>query len=757
MRWGELRPVQVEAIHAILEGQGHLVIAAPTAGGKTEAAFLPIISQIAAQQQPSIQALYIGPLKALINDQFSRLDRLCDAVDIPVHRWHGDVTASRKQHVRRNPSGILLITPESLESNFINYPRQVEKMYRHLQFVVIDELHSFLENVRGMHLRSLLTRLNALANIKPRIVGLSATLGDPETAKRFIDFDSPSEVTYINDPNASREIRLIVKAFVGRPPSESEETVAPRATPAEALQYCQRLTAANLKAVLPFTRANAPELAPTKAPIDPDAPALPDELDEIADDIMRHFTNSTNLVFVNAKATIEVLADKLNQRVEAARLPNNPFVVHHGSLSKELREDAESQLKDPAPTTAICSSTLEMGIDIGGVRTVGQVDPPSSVTSLVQRLGRSGRREGEAAILRMFVRDEGPSYKSELTDLLYPRLLRAVAITKLMLEKWLESPNTNRLHLSTLVHQVMSCLRQTGGMQAADLHALLLKTGPFRQVDTPMFGKLLRALAARKIIEQMKTGELILAPTGERITANKDFYASFQSPEEYTLCHSDKPIGQVEVATLPPPGEVILFGARRWLVERIEPDTKRVIVSPTRKGKPPRFLGEAGDMHPRIAQEMRELLRTDHEPPWLDNSGRLLLRAARHAAYQAGLCSRTILAKDRGIQWFPWAGSRSKRTLAAIAAQNHVDLKADSLSLTYRLSSLVEFKAFLKESISATYNATELAAFVLVRSAEKFDGLLGQELNNYAVGKEQLDIAAAKQAAEGAIAELEAT
>src|SRR4051812_35439985 len=135
MGWKEFRPIQSEAIHQVLESSKHLIITAQTAGGKTEAAFLPIISKLAEHPQPSIQALYVGPLKALINDQFERLEKICEALNIPVHRWHGDVSASRKRQVRENPSGILLITPESLESTFINYPNQITRMFKRLRFV----------------------------------------------------------------------------------------------------------------------------------------------------------------------------------------------------------------------------------------------------------------------------------------------------------------------------------------------------------------------------------------------------------------------------------------------------------------------------------------------------------------------------------------------------------------------------------------------------------------------------------------------
>ena len=240
MRWEELRPIQVRAISSVMESDDHLVVCAQTAGGKTEAAFLPVISKIAQQPHPSVQALYIGPLKALINDQFRRLEDLCHYMDIIVHRWHGDVSASQKKLLRDKPSGILLITPESLESNFINYGTAVSRIYQYLDYVVIDELHSFLDNVRGIHLRSLLHRLSTATGRSPRIIGLSATLGNPELARGFIAPDAPQTVSVINDPDgAGREIRFKIKAYLDCPWSNQEQKAMPRLR-AEALPALTR-------------------------------------------------------------------------------------------------------------------------------------------------------------------------------------------------------------------------------------------------------------------------------------------------------------------------------------------------------------------------------------------------------------------------------------------------------------------------------------------------------------------------------------
>jgi ATP-dependent Lhr-like helicase len=744
MAWGELRPIQAEAIRRIFGDRNHLIISAQTAGGKTEAAFLPIISILATDPKPSIQALYVGPLKALINDQFGRLEHLCTALNIPVHRWHGDVAAGRKNELRKSPAGILLITPESLESNFINYGSQIPRIYRHLQFIVIDELHSFLDNVRGVHLRSLLTRLSVTIDFKPRIIGLSATLADTDFARQFVCAEAPERVDVVTDPTSSRELRMGVKAYLKRPAAANDTLVEPRLRPGEILQIIQRLTTADLLRKHPLRKENAPELAALKSQ---DGITPEDDLDEIADDILGHFTKSTNLIFVNAKATIEILADKLSQLVIARKLADDPFVVHHGSLSKELREQTEQRLKQSIPTTAICSSTLEMGIDIGAVRAVGQLDPPWSVASLVQRSGRSGRREGESAILQMYVRDESPCFDSDLTSLLQPKLLRAVALTRLMLAKWLEPPRTDQLHLSTLIHQVLSCLKQTGGMTAGQLHDILVLQGPFKKVDGQTFTALLRSLGAKEIIEQMPTGELVLAPIGERITASLDFYASFQVTDEYALYHSDEPIGHLPANLIPPPGDLIIFAGRRWRVESVEVDTKKVFLTPTREGRPPRFLGTSGELHPRVAREMRQTLAEADEPVWLDEEGRLLLRVARHIAQQSSLLESPIVAKTDGIQWFPWTGSRCLSTLAALATHAGIRNESDPLSVLYHLDSPQELRAHLQDVVQSHVNPADLAELVSLRSGQKFEWLLSEELANYSNSREQFDLELARLAA----------
>jgi len=175
--WRELRDVQERAIPPILEGRSDIILAAATAGGKTEAAFLPIVSRLIAGSGPGISCLYVSPLKALINDQFGRMEALCADLDIAVHRWHGDVSADRKRKVLRDPTGVLLITPESIEALMVLHGTAIPALFAGLRYVVVDELHSFIGSERGRQLQSLLHRIEVCVRRRMPRVGLSATLG----------------------------------------------------------------------------------------------------------------------------------------------------------------------------------------------------------------------------------------------------------------------------------------------------------------------------------------------------------------------------------------------------------------------------------------------------------------------------------------------------------------------------------------------------------------------------------------------------
>ena len=641
MAWTSLRPLQVQTIDAVFDTDSPLILSASTASGKTEAAFLPILSRLADAPSGSLQAIYVSPLKALINDQFNRLDQLCEAAGIPVHRWHGDVNASAKQRLREKPRGVLLITPESLESQFCNYDRFLVNMYHGLQFVVIDELHAFLDDVRGIHLRSLLSRLEQQANVQPRRIGLSATLGDFSEAQSFLSPNNPSSVTILQEDADERELRISVKSFYDSPGDKQDDGQTSH-------------------------------------------DGQPSGLAAVAEDIALRFRSDANLIFCNRRQDAEVLADKLHHIVLREHWPRDPFVLHHGSLSRDLREDAEERLKKGEPLTALCTSTLEMGIDLGAVKTVGQVDPPWRVSSLVQRLGRSGRKEGQAQVLRMYALDAELHEKSTISDLLHPDLVRAIAMVELHREKWLEPPPTARKHYSTCVHQILSILKQTGGMKTLLLNQRLCERGAFQRIDTKEFGVLLRGLAAKKIIEQTPQGDLILAPDGETIVESRDFYAAFATSLDYSVEDDGVKIGVLPGTSIPPLGEHFLLAGRRWKVELVEHQSRRVIVSRAKGWKRPFFTGCAGEIHGRVLAKMKEVLLGDVGFPYLDARALERLGQARGVFLKAGLGCGNMVNTGSDTWWFTWQGSAVCKALVLCAKDAGITASWDGVGLHYQ-------------------------------------------------------------------------
>ena len=695
-RWDELRELQVRAIEAICDTDQHVILAAQTASGKTEAAFLPILSDLAANPPDSVGVLYISPLKALINDQFLRLQNLCDLADIPVHRWHGDVSGTEKQRLRAKPSGILLITPESLESQFVNFDRHLHRIYSGLRYVVIDELHAFLGDVRGIHLRSLLARLEVAAGVQPRRIGLSATIGDFTLAQAFLCETDPDRVTVINPAAEKKDFRVGLRAYLDEEEA-GDEAVA-----------------------VPGTEAKG--------------------LTAIARDVAKRFGTGSNLVFCNSRLFAEIIADKLRGIVAEERWPRDPFHLHHGSISKELREETEQSLKAGHPVTAICTSSLEMGIDIGSVKSVGQVGPPWSCASLVQRLGRCGRRAGEPQILRMYSLDSPVTAKSTLTQRLYPELIRAIALIELRLEHWVEPPAQKRYHFSTCVHQVFSILRQTGGVPAPALFDRLCVRGAFTQISQGQFMRLLRGLGEHELIQQMPTGELILAPKGEFIVQSRDFYAAFAGSIDYKIEHNGFAIGTLPADVIPPAGEFLLLNGRRWQVTAVEHASKLALVSPARGWRKPQFNGAGGDLHPYLVRRMREVLADDRQYAYLDPVGTALLGDARHAFRGAGLHERDIIQTGPLITWFPWAGTRVLRTLELCAKTDGLKVTRETFSIQYHALTSEEFGAHRQKLAAGAFTEVDLAPHCPNELRDRFDEYVDPELLRAALLSEVVDL-----------------
>ena len=356
---------------------------------------------------------------------------------------------------------------------------------------------------------------------------------------------------------------------------------------------------------------------------------------------------------------------------EERKLPNE-FFPHHASLSREHRDFVEKRLKGGnLPVTAICTSTLELGIDIGDVACVGQIGAPWSVAALRQRLGRSGRRDGQPAVLRMYAIEPETDGDSHLVDRLHLRLIRSVAMIELLVEGWCEPPRTEALHLSTLTHQILSIIAERGGASARRLYATLCDRGPFRSVDPSLFARLLRQLGDPEtaLIEQAADGTLLPGREGERLVEHYSFFAVFHTPQEFRVVHDVKTLGTIPVSVPLVPDLTIIFVGRRWRVVEVHDRERVIVVVPDRTGKPPVFGGDAGDIHRTVIERMRDVLHADILPSYLDKTAVEALSSARAAYRRSGLDEKPIQSLGEGRYLLaPWTGTVGTASLAVVLA-----------------------------------------------------------------------------------------
>ena len=552
---------------------------------------------------------------------------------MPVHPWHGDIAQGVKARARKNPSGILLITPESLEAMFVLRGAEVPRLFAGTQAIVIDELHALLDSERGVHLRSLLTRLELLVGRRIRRVGLSATLGDMALANAYLRPEAPEKVGQLVSRSDEQELRVQLRAYIAGRHTEhpGPENADPDGTDAQ-------------------------DSSATRA---------------VGEHIFDKLRGHNNLVFAGSRGNVELYSDLLRGMCEERHLPNE-FFPHHASLSREHRGFVEKRLKDGSmPVTAICTSTLELGIDIGDVTCVGQIGAPWSVAALRQRLGRSGRRADQPAVLRMYAIEPDTEADSHPVDTFHLGLVRSIAMIDLLVENWCEPPRAEALHLSTLTHQILSVIAERGGASAQRLFATLCDRGPFRAVDPPLFSRLLRQLgdSDTALIEQAPDGTLLLGREGERVVEHYSFYAVFQTPQEYRVVHDAKTLGTVPVDAPLTPDMTIIFVGRRWRVLEVHDREKVIEVTPDDAGKPPIFGGDPGEIHEKVIQRMREVLLADNLPPFLDDTAVDVLSSARSAYRRSRLDNVPIkrFGDDRYLL-APWTGTVGSASLAIVLA-----------------------------------------------------------------------------------------
>ncbi|MDR2180263.1 MAG: DEAD/DEAH box helicase [Synergistaceae bacterium] len=740
MRWTELRPIQAAAIRAFFQGTEDLIVAADTASGKTEAAFLPILSRILQMPGQGLRVLYVSPLRALINDQFGRLEDLCRRTGIPVFKWHGDVASPRKKKFLAAPGGVLLITPESIESIFVNHSQHVAPLFKNLSWIVLDELHAFMGTERGAQLKSLLSRIEQArprGTHSARILALSATIGDLEIAKAWLRPHAPRDVKVLTAPD-EKEILYRLKAYQGRGPWTQEEEQGREPWTQEEKQAREPWTQEERQEHGPWTQEERQEGDESGL----GGEALPSRSDYVSD-LIRLFP-STALVFVNSKRMLEHLAYTVQRVVEAKKLPDR-YRVHHGSLSKDEREDTEEALKTQEGVVTFCSSTLELGIDVGNVERVGQFGAPWSVSALRQRLGRSGRKDGEPSALVLFIVDKtaGESEHTSVIDKIHLELLQTVAMSELLFERWCEPPALGLPHYSTLAQQCLSVIAEKGGVSAKRLYDILVGQGAFVAASHSAFTDILRSLGTHDLVEQTPEGALILGLAGERLVRRRDFYAAFAAPQEISVVHRGRKVGSIFLALDMIPEGLILLAGRRWKIMLIDLEKNEMTVEPAKGGKAPPFGGDSGpEIHSRVRRKMFEVLAGNDVPRYLDSGAANMLREARSAAREAGLLDSPFLRQKRDLLWLPWESSAVHRTLTALGLLAELEVEDRGIALEFKRTTPGELREAYAPFLENLPTVERIAAkFELaLKGREKYDCYLPENLLLESFGKKYLDI-----------------
>lgn len=613
--WERLRPIQNAAISRISNSNEHFILASRTASGKTEAAFLPILSKVNFND-PGVQVLYISPLIALINDQFYRVEELCKYLDVTVTKWHGEANKTLKERLIKQPTGIVLITPESLEAMFVNKPFNAKHLFSNLKYVVIDEIHSFIGTDRGIQLKSILSRLQRINSSSFSIVGLSATIGDYNEAKKFTG----------NEFNT--------KVLIDR-------------------------TAKEINTIFRFFKSENAEL-----PLD------------LLKDLYIETKNNKVLIFPNSRGRVEEVAVKLKKISDRVKGHPNYF-AHHSSVDKDVREYVEFFAKNNKQNNFCisCTSTLELGIDIGSVDEVVQIDATHSIASLIQRVGRSGRKDGESSNLFLYATNKWT-------------LLQSIACWLLYKEGFIEPPEVNEKPYDILVHQALSITKGHSGILLTELVEQLKNNSAFTAIEQAEIEEILQHLIEIDFLEKLQN-EVIIGVDGEKVVNNREFYSVFIAEENYKVVNAGNRIGQIPFTPQIIEDENIFLAAKIWKITFVDAKAKKIEVIPAKDGKKPLFLGSSVVVNQRIREKMLEILYSKTEYDFLDEPSfdELEMMRKDFAIFDIKNLEyeRPLLIEENSLVLFTFTGTRINRTIHFLLSIAGINSTFDDVSSSFNL------------------------------------------------------------------------
>ncbi len=586
--WSSLRPVQELAGEALLAGN-NAVILAPTAGGKTEASMFPTLSGMVTSQPQGVGAIYVAPIKALLNNQAERLGLYTEMVGLRRFVWHGDTTSHERKKFLKAPCDLLMTTPESLEVMLVSESVSNKALFGDLRIIVIDEVHAIAGTDRGAHLMSVIERLAKISDHDLQRVGLSATVGNPEEILKWLQGSSHRESVIVDPPKPPGRRQLLV----------------------------------------------------THQP----------QLGQMAMSAATMSVGCKSLFFCQSRSVTEAIA-------EFMRRAGTAVFVHHSAVSKEERQLAEHEFHQGSNACIVCTSTLELGIDVGDLDKVLQAEAPSTVSSFMQRMGRTGRRAGQAANTTFFC-SSGDS------------VLQAIALIELAKAGWVEDVAVNNRCWPVMIHQLLAMSLASNGVSPTDAWNHLNSVPDFQGISRDEFDRLIDWLIQDNALI-LVSGLLVLGPTAQRRFGRKNFmelYAVFSSPQSYAVhTATDQPLGtlgQDFVDGLVEQVSCFLLGGRAWAVTHINHQDRVVKVQPAPRGKQPtwggflpQFIGES------LCSKIRDVLVSSDAYAYLDADARRELddRRVMMQPIISGAGPHIDL-QDSELHWWTFAGGKINSTL----------------------------------------------------------------------------------------------
>jgi ATP-dependent Lhr-like helicase len=592
--WPALRPLQREAVGPLLAGHD-AVLLAPTAGGKTEAAMFPLLTQMEVEQWPGLSVLYVCPLKALLNNLLPRVRRYAGWLGRGADLRHGDVGAgARRRQMFERPS-VLLTTPESLEAMLVSRTVDAPRMFAEVHAVVIDEVHAFAGDDRGWHLLAVLERLSALAGRPLQRVGLSATVGNPDELLQWLQGSASGE----------------------RPASVvAPEQAGPGAVPDLSLDYVGN-------------EANAAVV------------------------LSKLYLGEKRLVFADSRRSVEGVSVRLRDHgVET--------YTSHSSLSVDERRRAETAFAEARDCVIVSTSTLELGIDVGDLDRVVQLGAPHSVASLLQRLGRTGRRPGSSRNMTFLALDD--------VD-----LLRGAGLLLLLSEGFIDPVTPPPAPRQVAAQQFLGTALQKGRIDVREESSWMAALGLASAGELAQVGEWLVETGHLDV----DSGLAFVGPEAERRYGARNFLevlAVFTAVPEVTVLHGRTEIGTIDPLLLTSKVDgprLIVLAGKPWQVTHLDWRRRRAFVEPSDHGGVTKWSGDSRPYSFELSDAIRRVI-LGADLPGVTLSRRAVERLAlvrdRYERYTDP--DNTVVALDDNarMRWWTFAGARANAVLSAALA-----------------------------------------------------------------------------------------